>query len=139
MHLQRIVVFESTLTSTRRFGVAGRRERGELEGEVLAQLWSVNDAQTPADVRGAIGDDLAYSTVMTILVRLNQKGLVEREKRGRAYAYQPAVAEADLTATRMLRSLQRTGDRRAALSRFVGSLPPTDVEALRSALKRARR
>lgn len=119
--------------------MAERRERGQLEREVLAQLWSVNDAQTPAEVREALGGELAYSTVLTILVRLHHKALAEREKRGRAFAYRPAVAEAELTATTMLRSLLHSGDHGAALSRFVGVLPPSDLEALRRALRRARR
>ena len=67
--------------------MAERRPMGALEAEVLDVLWHADGPVTPADVRTAMGTDLAYTTVMTILVRLWEKGLTERTKQGRAYAY----------------------------------------------------
>jgi len=81
-----------------------------------------------------MGSDLAYTTVMTILSRLWKKGLVERQRQGRAYAYRPLLSEADLAARRMQAQLDRTRDREAALSRFVDSLPRRDERALRRIL-----
>lgn len=107
---------------------------GSLEAEVLAQLWARDDPATPADVLAAMETDLAYTTVMTILIRLWKKGLVERERRGRAYAYRPVVTEAELTANRMRAMLDRSRDREGALSRFVGSLPKREERALRRIL-----
>lgn len=111
-----------------------RREMGELEADVLAQLWGADAPLTPSEVRDALGGGLAYTTIMTILLRLWQKGLVERERRGRAYAYRPVVTEAQLTADRMRRQLDRACDRVAALSQFVGSLSRRDERALRRIL-----
>ncbi|MBA2624088.1 MAG: BlaI/MecI/CopY family transcriptional regulator [Acidimicrobiia bacterium] len=111
---------------------AERRGTGELEAEVLAALWSVEpDPATPSDVQAALGSDLAYTTVMTILSRLWKKGLVERERQGRAYAYRPLLSEAELAARRMQAQLDRTKDREAALSRFVDALPKRDERVLR--------
>jgi len=104
---------------------------GALEADVLAQLWAAPDSMIPAEVRAAMGDTLAYTTVLTILTRLWQKGLVVRDLRGRAYAYSPAVSEAELAARRMRAALDRTRDREAALSRFVGTLSKRDERALR--------
>src|SRR5215471_18289471 len=70
-----------------------RRAFGELEGQVLAALWAADRPLVPAEVLDAVGGDLAYTTVMTILVRLHDKGLIERHKAGRAYAYRPVVAK----------------------------------------------
>lgn len=114
--------------------MAERREMGSLEAEVLAQLWAAGRPATPAEVLDALGDDLAYTTVTTILTRLLAKGLVERTPAGRGFAYRPAMSEADLAAQRMRSTLDTTRDREAALSRFVGTLSEDDEAALRRIL-----
>jgi predicted transcriptional regulator len=61
---------------------------GPLEMKVLGLLGA--RASSVADVRRglrAAGDDLAYTTVMTVLVRLHEKGFVTRERRGNRYEY----------------------------------------------------
>lgn len=107
---------------------------GALEAEVLAALWSADAAATPAEVLDMIGADLAYTTVMTTLTRLWHKGLVERERHGRAYVYWPSVSEAELAARRMRAHLEQVADREAALSRFVGSLSRKEERILRRVL-----
>ena len=107
---------------------------GALEAKVLECLWGFEDAATPAEVLESIDSDLAYTTVMTILTRLFDKGLAERTKRGRAYAYRAALTEADLTARRMQAHLAVVGNRRAALTKFVETLPARDVRAVRALL-----
>ncbi len=107
---------------------------GALEGEVLECLWSFDSAATPADVIEAMETELAYTTVMTILARLWQKGLVERHKIGRAYAYRPVISEAELTAQRMQAHLAGAGNRKAALMKFVETLPDRDARVLRATL-----
>ena len=74
-------------------GTVGERRRfGELEAAVLAALWASPEPMSPASVQEAIGGDLAYTTVMTILVRLQAKGVIERSKVGRAYRYRPVYS-----------------------------------------------
>jgi predicted transcriptional regulator len=111
-----------------------RREMGSLEHEVMSELWALGEPATPAAVRDAMGTDLAYTTVMTILTRLWQKGLVTRRRSGRAYAYTPSLTEADLTAQRMRATLATASDPKAALSRFVGSLSTREARTLRALL-----
>ena len=53
---------------------AGRRAAGELEAAVLAVLQAAGSALSPGDVRDRLGGDLAYTTVVTILSRLHDKG-----------------------------------------------------------------
>lgn len=110
---------------------------GALEAEVLDVLWRAERRVTPADVRSAMGTDLAYTTVMTILVRLWEKGLAERTKQGRAYAYAAIVSEADLAANRMRAALAGASDRTATMSRFVDSLDDREAAALRALLGEA--
>lgn len=113
-----------------------RRGMGELEGEVLAQLWGSERPLTPGEVRDSLGGTLAYTTVMTILGRLWEKGLARRERRGRAYAYWPSVTEAELAAQRMRAALDKTADRDSALSRFADELSAQDAQVLRRVLRR---
>jgi predicted transcriptional regulator len=114
--------------------MAERREMGALEHEVLSELWSLGEPATPADVLDALQTNLAYTTIMTILSRLWEKGLVTRKRRGRAYAYSPVLTEAELTAQRMRETLAAASDQKAALSRFVGSLSARETRSLRALL-----
>ena len=65
---------------------------GPLELEVLGILNSAAD-QSVTDIQARLkesGKDLAYTTVMTVLVRLHKKGLVLRRKDSRLFLYSPA-------------------------------------------------
>jgi len=115
----------------------GRRARGNLEREIVAALAAAGLPMTPAQVRDQVGPDLAYTTVMTVLARLAEKGLVTRERVGRAYAYRAVGDEAEVTARQMQRLLDTGDDRRAVLSRFVGVLSDDDERLLIELLRRA--
>ena len=117
----------------------GRRAAGELEGDVLAVLWSAGTAMTPGDVHEALGADLAYTTVATILNRLLDKGLVERTKAGRAHAYTATAAESDVVSAGFRSVLTRSHDREALLQGFVESLSPDDEALVRGLLDKSRR
>ncbi len=112
-----------------------RRPMGSLESDVLDVLWRSDEPLTPAQVLDEIDRDLAYTTVMTILNRLQAKGLVDRQRVGRAYAYEPKISEADLAATKMRTALAATSDHIATISRFVGALSKKEAAALRAALE----
>ena len=62
----------------------------ERELDVMAVLWD-NCSATVADVRERLVDDLAYTTVLTILRTLEDKGYVAHRPEGRAYRYHPLV------------------------------------------------
>ena len=69
---------------------------GELEAAVLETLWK----RAPLSVRGVL-EQLhrrpapAYTTVLTVLDRLHDKGLVGREKEGKAFIYWARVSRAE--------------------------------------------
>ena len=111
-----------------------RRGSGELESEVLATLWSTDEALTPSQVQQSLGSELAYNTVQTILIRLLDKGLVVRELHGRAHGYRPTRGQADLAAERMSALLERGTDHAAVLQRFLGTLDARDEAVLRELL-----
>jgi predicted transcriptional regulator len=108
---------------------------GALEADVLDVLWRSGDPMTPSQVLDDLGTELAYTTVMTILTRLHKKGLVDRSRAGRAFAYLPRMSEAELAATRMRSALISTSDQRETMGQFVGSLSDLEAEALRAALE----
>lgn len=62
----------------------------DRELDVMAVLWDRGSA-TVAEVRAALEDDLAYTTVLTVLRILEDKGYVRHEEEGRAHRYFPRV------------------------------------------------
>lgn len=112
-----------------------RRPMGSLEASVMDRLWRADAPMTPGAVQAELGDDLAYTTVMTILTRLWKKELVARQRVGRAFEYAPTITEADFLSDKMRTELARTKDRQAVLSRFVDKLSAKDARALRDVLR----
>jgi predicted transcriptional regulator len=113
---------------------SGRRARGELENGVLAALYGADGPQTARQVKDRLPGDLAYTTVLTILSRLYDKGMLVRHRAGRGYAYAPARDEATHTAERMRSLLERGSDREAVLARFVSELSEQDEQLLQRLL-----
>jgi BlaI family transcriptional regulator, penicillinase repressor len=111
---------------------------GDLEREVMTQLWDAGEPLTVRAVHERLSRDrdLAYTTVMTVLDRLAKKGVVIQEKADRAYRYAPAQSREEMTAAVMLDALSASPDRDAALAHFVGRLSP---EALAAAIEAAKR
>ncbi|MFE0464513.1 BlaI/MecI/CopY family transcriptional regulator [Kitasatospora sp. NPDC058965] len=112
------------------------RAKGELAAEVLAVLHAAAPAElTPGEVLDGLADTrLAYTTVVTTLTRLHDKGVLRRTKRGRAYAYAPVADESGLAARRMRKVLDGRSDREAVLAHFVDELSDDDEELLRRLL-----
>jgi len=116
-----------------------RRERGALERAVLLALEDASrgtgGSLTVAEVAAALDGDAAYTTVLTTLTRLHDKGALTREPRGRGFAYAlaaaPAAVDAARTARQMRRLLEAEGRREDVLARFVAELDPADATRLR--------
>ncbi len=102
-------------------------------------LWARGEPVSVRVVHGDLADrDLAYTTVMTVLSRLADKGIVRRERAGRAWLYAPVASREDFVAELMLEALALTGDRGPALVRFAESVSGDEADALRAALDRER-
>ena len=112
---------------------------GDLEREVMTQLWNAGEPLTVRRVHELLSRDrdLAYTTVMTVLDRLAKKGVVTQQRADRAYRYAPAQTREEMTAALMLDALSAAPDgvRDAALAHFVGRLDPS---ALTAAIEAAR-
>lgn len=100
-------------------------------------VWDRGGWTTPGEVLELLEGEreLAYTTVMTILVRLWQKGLLERRKDGRAYAYHPIQSREEWTAQRMSELLQIANNRAEALVHFVDEMGTADRDQLRRLLR----
>jgi predicted transcriptional regulator len=127
---------------------ATRRDRAEqllgpLEAACMRTLWRRSPA-TVAEVLERINTrhdpPLAYTTVLTVLSRLHDKGHVTRERVGRGYAYTAALDEDELvdalSRREVDRLLERYGD--VALARFAETLQQVDPELLEDAIRLAR-
>ncbi len=68
-----------------------------LELECLKALWRIGEG-TVKDVRGVVTEsrNLAYTTVMTVLDRLEKRGSVQRKKIGRSFLYTPVLERHEL-------------------------------------------
>ena len=68
---------------------------GPLEQEVMQIIWSLS-LTTVRDVHEELlkrGNELAYTTVMTVMTRLARKGLLSRKQVGRSHQYRVKVKE----------------------------------------------
>jgi len=80
-----------------------RDELGDAELQVLKELWdggpmTVREVLTRLHAKGR---ELAYTTVLTFLTRLEQKGYVASDKDGAAYVYSPTVSRENVTKSRV--------------------------------------
>ncbi|MET3172724.1 UNVERIFIED_ORG: putative transcriptional regulator [Arthrobacter sp. UYCu721] len=118
---------------------AGRREPvhlGELEAVVMERLWSWGRAAAVREVLEDLQQDraLAYTTVMTVMDNLRRKGLLVRERDGRAYNYQTVQTREQYTATMMGRTLAAGGNQSVTLLHFLEYIATEDIAVLRDAL-----
>ena len=67
----------------------GPRGLGTLEAQLMDVLWGTSEQLSVQGVVDSLGPGHNYKTAMTVLNRLVEKGLLERELDGRAYRYRP--------------------------------------------------
>ena len=108
---------------------------GELERAVMGVLWEARHDLTAREVQDALADrELATTTVLTVLGRLERKQLVRRIRDGRAHHYRPVASREDHVAELMSDALDGASDRGAALARFLGSMSEEERRNLRDLL-----
>jgi predicted transcriptional regulator len=115
----------------------------DREAELMEVLWD-HGPSTVAEVRDRVPDDLAYTTVLTMLRTLEAKGYVTHDTEGKAHRYS-AVIERDAARRSALRAMSEKffkGSTATLLTHFVAQekLTDADVQRLRKLLaQRARR
>ena len=93
---------------------------GPLEAEVMRVLWATRHPMAVREVLDRLNQDrrppLAYTTVMTVMARLAEKGILARQLNGRGYVYEAALPDAAAIAVRTV--VRDFGE--AAIAQFVG-------------------
>lgn len=103
----------------------------------MTRVWQWN---RPVTVREVLEDlqqerSIAYTTVMTVMDNLHQKGWVRREVDGRAYRYTAVSTRAAYAAALMNEAWAQSDNPAAALVAFFGMMSEEQREALRDAVK----
>lgn len=110
----------------------------DRELDVMQVLWGVGSG-TVAEVQEGLADELAYTTVLTILRTLDEKGHVRHETEGRAYRYFPGVERAEARASALRHMLDRVfaGSPETLLTHLVSdrNLEPEEIERMRRLLE----
>jgi predicted transcriptional regulator len=109
----------------------------DRELDVMKVLW-LHGPATVAEVRGRLDDDLAYTTVLTVLRTLEEKGHVGHREEGKAHRYHAKVAETQARRTALLRVLDRVfgGSAELLLTQLVADrdLSPEELKRLRAVM-----
>lgn len=109
----------------------------DRELDVMAVLWA-RGSGTVAEVREALPDPLAYTTVLTVLRTLEEKGFVGHEEEGKAHRYLPLVARERAGRSALTRMVDKlfNGSPELLLTQLVSDrkLSPQDIRRLRKIL-----
>ena len=109
----------------------------DREMDIMAVLWELGSA-TVTEVQERLDDELAYTTVLTILRILEEKGIVRHEKEGRAHRFLPrlARAEAGQTVLDRLREKVFSGSSELLMTHLVSNedLPVETIRKLQALL-----
>ncbi|MYR89746.1 BlaI/MecI/CopY family transcriptional regulator [Streptomyces sp. SID685] len=103
----------------------------------MTRVWKWN---RPVTVREVLEDlqqerTIAYTTVMTVLDNLHQKGWVRREAEGRAYRYEAVSTRAAYAAALMNDAWSQSDNPAAALVAFFGMMSEEQRQALQDAVR----
>ena len=114
----------------------------ELEALVMDEVWRQGQA-TVRDVLTALNrgtKQRAYTTVMTIMSRLHEKGLLGRERRGKSDLYRPVMSRDDYLDARARAETRALVDEfgDVALAHFAKQVDKLDDKRLRELRKLAR-
>ncbi|MBP2386609.1 BlaI/MecI/CopY family transcriptional regulator [Paeniglutamicibacter kerguelensis] len=114
---------------------------GDLERAVMDLLWDSTSPLTANELRDQLaapgdveGKELAVTTVLTVLARLEKKGLVARERDIRPHRYTSVTSREDHTVALMNEALGTVMDREAVLARFIGGISAEEAQSLRQLL-----
>ena len=104
----------------------------DREADLMDVLWE-HGPSTVAEVRDELGDDLAYTTVLTILRTLESKGYVQHDPEGRAHRYYAVIAR-DIARQSALNALSKKlfkGSTELLLTHLVSDRKLSDAQLAR--------
>jgi predicted transcriptional regulator len=108
------------------------------ELDIMSVLWRRGSGSV-AEVREALGDTVAYTTVLKILQILEEKGAVRHVAEGRAYRYFPLVEPGEAGSNALSRILEKIfgGSAEMLLAQLVSDqdIPPEELARMRRVLE----
>jgi predicted transcriptional regulator len=116
---------------------SGSSEFGPLSHEVMEAVWKAGRPVSVREIADALNsrrsEPLAYTTVMTVMVRLAEKETLTRERRGRGFVYTPTASDSAGIAVKSV--IRAYGD--SAMAHFVeeARADPDALERLRGLLR----
>jgi predicted transcriptional regulator len=112
------------------------REFGQLESAIMDVTWAGTRPYSVREVRERMeyGRPVAYTTVMTVMGILHGKGVLHREKQGRAWRYWPAESKAEHDARLMAEVLRSGLDHRLTFRRFLERVSDDEMASLQDAV-----
>lgn len=116
------------------------RVLGELEARILEVVWTLGQA-TVKDVAAELGPEAHVKTVMTVMNRMVEKGVLHREARGRSFVYSAVLDRerfAQQVASRVLSGLLADFGK-PTLAHFVQEIPPEQLAELERLIAERRR
>jgi len=111
---------------------------GDLEADIMEEMWRHNPASVKEVHKKLAADrSIAYTTVMTVMGRLSEKGLLKREQHGRAYLYLPTQTREEFCSETVSTVMQGLigGFGEPVLSQFVDTVGEQDAEKLDELLR----
>lgn len=116
--------------------MSNKRKQGELESQILGCLWDRPEGLTSQQILAMLGDDdLAITTVLTVLSRLSEKGLVNREQAsGRTFLFRASRSREQHIAAILLAAVEDSQNPDAVFAHFVAQLPQAQVNSLKKVL-----
>jgi predicted transcriptional regulator len=108
------------------------------ELDIMSVLWRRGSGSV-TEVRHALGDSVAYTTVLKILQILEEKGAIRHEAEGRAYRYFPLVQSAEAGGNALSRILEKIfgGSAELLLTQLVSGqdISPEELARMRKLLE----
>jgi len=115
------------------------REFGELEMAIMDVMWSADEPFAVREVRERLhyNRSVAYTTVMTVMDILHRKGVLRRDKDGRAWRYWPTEAREEHDARLMAEALRSGGNEQVTMLRFIERVSDDEMQTLRTVVLQA--
>lgn len=117
---------------------------GELERKIMNLLWKNKNFLTANEIQEKLKEtnlnegknkELAITTILTVLSRLEKKSFVHRKRKTRPHLYTASKSQAEHTADVMNEVLDTAPNREAVLARFLGSVNINEINTLKKLLK----
>lgn len=114
---------------------------GDLQLRILRVLWDRGEASV-ADVLGGLDGEHAYTTIATMLRKMEDRGLVRHREEGRKFVYMADVSQEDVSQGLANRLIDRlfAGSLAGAVSHLLETrdVDPTELDELERLLKEHR-